>query len=435
MNEKIKDVIKEVLEDEESDDSSVFHKYIKKLDKDKLFESALKYETPQYILDISELRNRAKFFIKTFREKIPNSEFFYAFKCNDLPILIKNLKKEGFNADVASLFELKLALKLGFKKIIFSGPGKSVDELKLAIKNDVIINIDNFDEFERLKSLGKKCKVSVRVNTDNKITKTWSKFGVDISNLGKLIKEIKKSKLKLVGLHFHCSWNVNSERYVKNIKIISPYLEDIEFLDIGGGFFPEGIATLNKFSYKSEMVRMLSDYGVKVKFNENNFTMDKVDSLKKFADDISQALKKDIKIYFEPGRFISTHSTSILVKVVAVKKDCVIVDGGINLVGDFRFEEYSYVPIVNLSSFSLKFNKKTIYGPLCDPSDLWGYSYYGNGIKKGDVLCVLHQGAYTFSCAWRFIKPIAKYVVIDGKRIFIGKKEESFSERYSGCMF
>ena len=176
-------------------------------------------------------------------------------------------------------------------------------------------------------------------------------------------------------------------------------------------------------------------------FNSNKFSVRQVDPLETFAEEIGAQLNdsifplnKKLQILFEPGRYIVTHSTTILLKVVAIKQDSVVVDGGVNLNGDYRYEEFSFAPIVNLTRPSFKHRKKTIYGPLCDPSDLWGYSYYGESIKKGDVLAVLHQGAYTFSNSWRFIKPIAKYVALKDKKLILAKKEESFKDRYSGCI-
>lgn len=439
-----------------SDSKNVYNKYIKSLDIDTLVKSAEKFGTPQYILNSDELRKRARFFIETFRRHIPGLETFYAFKCNDFPVLVKTLKEEGLNADVAGPFELQLALKLGFDKIIFTGPGKSIEELELSIQNSdkVIINLDNEDEFLRLRSLKPKktVNVSIRLNPDTKITQSWSKFGIELKNLKGLIHQINKEpNINLIGLHFHCSWNQTPERYVKNISLVGGYLRKnfsdselskLQFFDIGGGFYPEDIAVMNKLSPKAELINILKEKG-DFEFSDFDpylFLTEKVEPLENFAREISEALKENIlslnpsiKIYCEPGRFIATHSTSILLKVVAEKDGCVIVDGGINMFGDYRFEEYAFAPIVNLSNFSTEIKRKIIYGPLCDPSDLWGYSYYGNGIKKGDVLAVLHQGAYTFCCAWRFIKPIPPYAVMDGKKLFIGKEQETFEQRYSGC--
>src|SRR3989338_9142687 len=102
--------------EEKSDDNdgSYFKEHIKEIigKKDIFFEAAKKYGTPQYILDEEKMKKKAINFISTFRSHIPNSDFFYAFKSNDLPYLIKRLKSYGYNADVASLFELQLALKI-----------------------------------------------------------------------------------------------------------------------------------------------------------------------------------------------------------------------------------------------------------------------------------------------------------------------------------
>ncbi|NTV23056.1 MAG: hypothetical protein HGA85_01610 [Nanoarchaeota archaeon] len=445
------------------DHPSVYHKYINELDRDILLKAANKLGTPQYVLNQDELIKRAIFFKETFTGYIPNVEFFYATKCNDLPFLVKTLKVTGFNADVAGMFELKLALKLGFKKIIFTGPGKSEEELKLVIKKNrqVILNIDNMDELDRLIALLKesktrrKIKISFRVNPDSTVTKVWSKFGIDIKHLKDAVTKVKKNQnLKLVGLHFHSSWNKTPERYMKKIKLLGDYLrknmqaetKKLEFLDIGGGFYPEDVASLAKTSNKGGIANIVQEFAedlnpkMKLDFNQYKFKINKVVPLEHFAREISTQLflyiyplNKKIKIYMEPGRFLVTHSTSILLKVIATKPNAVIVDGGINLLGDYRFEEYAYAPIVNLSQPSLNIKRKTIYGPLCDPSDLWGFSYFGAGIKKGDVLAVLHQGAYSFACAWRFIKPTAKYVAITGDQVAIVKEEEKFQDRYSGC--
>ncbi|MDO8741169.1 MAG: alanine racemase [Candidatus Woesearchaeota archaeon] len=452
--------IKKILEEKiKFDNGSFFHNDVKEAvnKKNFLLESAEKFGTPQYFLDEAKLKQRALFFMNTFKKYISNSEFFYAFKCNDLPFLIKTLKNISYNADVASLFELKLALKLGFDKIIFTGPGKENEELELAIKNNdkVILNIDNFDELERLAEIlekdkqNKKINVCIRLNPHDSVMEEWSKFGIELKELDNTIKKIKEHpQLKLRGFHFHCSWNCTPDKYVENIGIIGKHLKDnfsakdiseLEFIDVGGGFYPEGNALLFKDTDKGKILSLLNNNEI----DPHSIVIENAEPLDNFGREISAALEKhifplspSIKIYFEPGRFISMHSTTILTKVISIKNNGAIVDGGANMVGDFRFSEYSFAPLVNLNDPSPLLNKKTIYGPLCHPSDLWGYSFFGKNIKKGDVIAVLNQGDYVFSYASRFIKPAAPYIALTEENKFVVVKEkEKFEERYFGCKF
>jgi diaminopimelate decarboxylase len=177
-----------------------------------------------------------------------------------------------------------------------------------------------------------------------------------------------------------------------------------------------------------------------LRFDPLSFGITAVEPLETFASEISRCLREHMvplnpvmSIYLEPGRFIATPSTTILLRVTAVKRKCAIVDGGINMLGDYKFSEYAFSPIVNITRPSGRLERRVIYGPLCDPHDMWGYSYYGDGLKKDDVLAVLHQGAYTFSTAWRFIKPIPPYIAFTGSRLILAKKKERFRDRYAGC--
>lgn len=425
-----------------------------------LLKSAFRYGTPQYIVDEDYLVKRALLIKKTFSRYIKNLKVFYAFKCNDLPWVVRKLKGIGVYADVASLFELKLALRMGFGKIIFTSPAKTEEEIKLALKNyrSVILNIDSFDELRDILSIinsqnhENPLGVSLRVNTNNTTAKKWSKFGFKIDEIKTAAEMIKKSKrLVWKGLHFHSSWNSSPESYVQSIKIISEYLKNnfsedclksLKFLDIGGGFLPEGSEPLLGSRGRGMLLEIAADHSGK-EINLTKVSVNKKEPIFSFAKKISAAVKEcitkklklpNLEIWIEPGRFIASLPTYILVKVQAVKKDSVIVDGGINLIGSYDFL-YDFYPIINITRPSLELVKTKIYGPLCDPNDVMGYYYFGKKCRKNDILAVMHQGAYTFSTAWRFIRPIAPYLSFSGKRIVLAKKEETFKQRYMGCRF
>jgi len=444
-----------------ADDGTAYAHVVETLDRDLMLESAAAHGTPQYFLDVDALRARARTFASTMGEHVPGTECCYAFKCNDLPALTGALREGGFHADVAGHFELELALRQGFERILFSGPGKSERELELAAANAdrVIVNLDNLDEIDLLGGLVReeKLRVGFRINTASAKGGAWWKFGFDLDELPEAIRRVDASAgLQWTGIQFHGSWNKAPAAYVAQIERITGWLAanvdaarlgTLEFFDVGGGFYPEDQAVL----LQSEDRGMLLDLVGRRQGNRAEafreagidpvgFQVTPVRPLDEFARAIGDAVRRHVHpiipgatIYFEPGRYIATFATTILLKVMAVKSQGVIVDGGINMLGDYKLAEYSFAPVVNLSRPSTKLRRGTISGSLCDPADLWGYSHYGDELRVGDVVAVLHQGAYTFSGAWRFIKAVPAYVAAERGQLVVARAAETFDTRYAGC--
>ena len=102
----------------------------------------------------------------------------------------------------------------------------------------------------------------------------------------------------------------------------------------------------------------------------------------------------------------------LLMSVVDKKSDdLVITDAGTNAVGWERFET-DYFPVLNLSRPLLSEKPCQVLGSLCTPNDIWGYNYWGEDIRIGDVLMIPNQGAYTYSLRQYFIKAPPKVAVI-----------------------
>ena len=111
-------------------------------------------------------------------------------------------------------------------------------------------------------------------------------------------------------------------------------------------------------------------------------------------------------ICMEPGRWLCHDAMHILLTVADRKSpDVIITDGGTNAVGWERFES-DYFPVINLTRPGLDEHDCLVSGSLCTPHDLWGYSYFGDDIREGDLLLVPNQGAYTYSLRQQFIKPL-----------------------------
>ena len=456
-----------IVRERQGGTAGVLDVILRTLPMDTLRASVLRWGTPQYFLDEDQLRSTAGKFQAAMRGSIPSVSCFYAFKCNDLPVLVQAVRAEGFGADVAGAFELELAVKSGFDRIVFSSPGKDVKELRLAVRHRdrVIVMVDSMDELGLLRDVLRNRRLDPPVRVGFRLRPTalrttgepWSKFGLNFDDVARAVRAVDETPALLwSGLHIHASWNKTPDRYVDNVRRISKFLSErvarekvrgLSFVDLGGGFNPPQQASLLKSEDKGVLLELLAGRSEEAKamldastFDPFAFGVMPVAPLEDFAKEIGQAvrdhllpLNPDLAIYLEPGRYIATPSTTILLTVVAEKGDCVIVDGGINMLGDYKFSEYSFAPIVNLTRPNGPLCRRVVYGPLCDPHDLWGYSHYGDVLRKGDVVAVPHQGAYTFSTAWRFIKAVPPYVASRGGELMLAKKAESFRQRYAGC--
>ena len=84
-----------------------------------------------------------------------------------------------------------------------------------------------------------------------------------------------------------------------------------------------------------------------------------------------------------------------------------IVDGGNNMIGWEKYQYFAYAPLFDLTHFSFEREIPFVtYGSLCTPNDLWGYYLHCSSVEEGDVIALPWQGAYTYTLAQEFIKPI-----------------------------
>jgi len=357
---------------------------------------------------------------------------YYALKSNSHPLIATTLINEGIGLDVSSGLELETALDYGAKSIVFSGPGKRQDELQLAVTHadSVTILLDSFGELERLEQvaaeLDVKIRAGVRLTTDE--SGIWRKFGIPLDRLEHFFKKAKMCRfISLCGLQFHLSWNLNPEPHAVFIAHLGAELrglephhrEKIKFLDIGGGFWPEQGEWLQPAATPRGMLQTALSENPTGPLEHYRRA---ASSISDFAGHIAQALKKQLPsdmnctIFTEPGRWLCNDAMHILLTVVDRKSsDVVITDGGTNAVGWERFET-DYFPVINLSRPNLHEHECLVAGSLCTPHDIWGYSYFGDGIRKGDVLLVPNQGAYTYSLRQQFIKPLPNCVELSRGR-------------------
>ncbi|MEI6287808.1 MAG: alanine racemase [Bacillota bacterium] len=345
------------------------------------------------------------------------------------PEVCRLLTTAGLGMDVSSGCELQLVLGQGASKIVFSGPGKTEAELRLALTQPekVMVLADSFSELKKLSSLAAQqnivARVGVRLTTE--ADPLWRKFGIAAAELPEFWQTAHQLPgIDFCGLQFHTSWNMNPDAQVSFIRklgqtlrqIPRELLKQLKFIDIGGGIWPPAGEWLQHAATPVGVVEaalgMLRPDRWRLHYRQP------AAPLAVFAEAISAAINEhvrpysDCRIWFEPGRWIS-HDAMQLIMAVADKKtdDLVITDAGTNAVGWERFE-HDYFPVINLSRPQAVERPCRILGSLCTPHDVWGYSYWGSSIEAGDVLLIPSQGAYSFSLRQNFIKPVPEVVVI-----------------------
>ncbi len=390
-----------------------------------------RYGSPLWVLESEVLKNRAQDFSRTFSRYLDPTGFYFAMKSNNHPEVSATLLTAGFGLDVSSGAELETALALDAQDIVFSGPGKTDAELSLALdhRERVVLLMDSLGEMDRLNALiGRSVnhapmRVGIRLTSNP--NGLWRKFGILPERLPEFWNRIRSlSRIRFCGLQFHSSWNLTPDRQTDFIlhlgQMLSTMPEDflqcIDFIDVGGGYWPEQGEWLHCPDLEGAAVSgpdpSASAREVPLHFRMPATTLDE------FAQALSAAVRAHLfpavrcRICFEPGRWICHSAMHLLMTVVDRKApDLVVTDAGTNAVGWERFET-DYFPVLNLTRPDLSEKPCHVLGSLCTPHDVWGYAYFGKDIQVGDRLMIPCQGAYTWSLGQDFIKKRPGFVKI-----------------------
>ena len=386
-------------------------------------ELANKYKTPLYAYDFNYIVNQYQILKDAFGGK--KSLINYAIKANSNLSVVATLAKEGSGADCVSIGEVKRALKAGVKnyKIIFSGVGKSDDEIREALELDILmINVESAGELKRVEVIasefGKPARISIRVNP-NIDPKTHpyistglhaNKFGVDIDTAKRMYIDAKNSEyLDPVGIHFHIGSQLTELEPIKEASTIIADLVrslhaikvDIKFFDVGGGL---GI------KYDDETTIEPQDY----------------------ADAIASTLKGlDITIVMEPGRFIVGNSGYFITKVLYEKvngdKRFVIVDGAMNdLIRPSLYSAFHEIELLDAKGLETKCD---IVGPVCESGDFFAKDVMLAPTEHNDLIVIKSAGAYGFTMASNYnTRNRVAEVAVEGGKDRLIRKRESFDE-------
>ncbi len=378
-----------------------------------------KNKTPFYIYSESQIAFNFLKFANTFKKTDPL--ICFAAKSNSNLNILRFLGKLGAGADVVSGGELLKALKAGIRpnKIVFSGVGKTEEELKIAInKKILLINCESESEAKLVNNLAKKLRKKVSIgfrlnpNVDAKTHKKIStgkaenKFGLSIKNFKVFLKTVKTFKnVKLEALSVHIGSQIlNDTPFRKTLNVMSKLIKELKlnlkYVDLGGGF---GINYTDK-----EKPINLSQYSKLV----HNFSK-----------------KLNCKIIFEPGRSIIGNTGLLISKIQFIKKGAnknfIILDAGMN---DFMrpalYEAFHKIIPISKKSSRMK-GKIEFVGPICETTCKFGvYKNYPK-INENEFVAITNVGAYGSSLSSNYnTRPLVAEILINKNKLrYIRKKQ------------
>ncbi len=378
-----------------------------------------KNKTPFYIYSESQIAFNFLKFANTFKKTDPL--ICFAAKSNSNLNILRVLGKLGAGADVVSGGELLKALKAGIRpsKIVFSGVGKTEEELKIAInKKILLINCESESEAKLVNNLSKKLRKKVSIgfrlnpNVDAKTHKNIStgkaenKFGLSIKNFKIFLKTVKTFKnIKLEALSVHIGSQIlNDTPFRKTLNVMSKLIKELKlnlkYVDLGGGF---GINYTDK-----EKPINLSKYSKLV----HNFSK-----------------KLNCKIIFEPGRSIIGNTGLLISKIQFIKKGAnknfIILDAGMN---DFMrpalYEAFHKIIPISKKSSRMK-GKIEFVGPICETTCKFGvYKNYPK-INENEFVAITNVGAYGSSLSSNYnTRPLVAEILINKNKLrYIRKKQ------------
>ena len=388
-----------------------------KLDPQLLKQIAAFYGTPTYVYNLDRIKSQFSYFKEAF--DWPGLTICYAMKANYNTAILKTMKALGSFIDAVSPGDIHMARKCGFDadQILYTANNMKDAEVDQVMETGVLMNIDSLS---RLKKLARKypgTRVCLRFNPDvvdgehDKI-KTGgdlTKFGILLEDVGQVLEIVREHRIRVVGLHEHTgSGLVKSDSILTAMKRIMaiatrPNFPDLEFLDFGGGFKVPYGPDEEQIDYKH--------YGHKI-----------VRLFSKFCDSYG----KPLKLYFEPGKFLTAQAGHLLVEVNTIKKNrhraiCGTDSGFPQFIRPMFYDAYH--DIDNISNPLGKKVKYDVCGNICETGDLFARDRFINQIREGDLLSINDAGAYGYAMGGVYnLRPMPAEVVVENGRAWLSRK-------------
>lgn len=391
-----------------------------------LTDIAEQYGTPCYVYSKQALTQA----FNDFQAGLSTTDHLicFAVKANPNIAVLNVFAQLGAGFDIVSGGELARVLAAGGdpKKVVFSGVGKTADEMRAALDAGILcFNVESASELVRLnqvaEEMGKVAPVSLRVNP-NVDAKTHpyistglknNKFGVAIEDAVSVYqKAAAMPNIAVHGVDCHIGSQITEiapfidalDRVLGLVEALEGHKIHISHIDVGGGI---GI------TYDNETPPEFKQYTQAI---------------------LEKLNKKQVKLLFEPGRALVGNAGVLLTKVEYLKptesKNFAIVDAAMNdLMRPALYDAYH-----DIVPAQTRDGEKTVYeivGPVCETGDFLGHDRALN-LRENDILVVKSAGAYAMSMASNYnTRARAPEIMVDNNQCHIVRKREQITDLFA----
>ena len=383
-----------------------------------LLKIANEFGTPTYVYDSEKIKSQYLRLKNAFK-KVKDLQINYAVKASSNISILRFLNSLGSGIDAVSIQEVKLALSCGFEpeKIIYTPNGVSIKEIEDVSLLGVKINIDNLSILEEFGNKNLGIDVCVRINPhilaggNSKISVGHidSKFGISIHQTPHLLRIIRNTNIKVNGIHMHTGSDIlDTDVFLQASEILfdlASKLDYLEFIDFGSGFkvpYHQGDSETN-----------IEELGEKLSQRFNEFC---------------SVYGRDLKLIFEPGKYIISEAGVFLCRVNSIKQTTSTVfaqvDSGFNhLIRPMMYgANHSIENISNTNDIERYYS---VVGYICE-TDTFATNIKLKNVSTDDILCFKNAGAYCFSMSSNYnsrYKP-AEVMLINNTYKLIREREK-----------
>lgn len=374
---------------------------------------AKEYGTPTYVYSHRTLERHWKVFDGAFG-KTPRLVCF-SVKANPNLAILRTFAAQGAGADIVSGGELVRALKVGVdpKRIVFSGVGKTEEEMALALRHGILmINVESHEELLQLQLVAARAKakapIALRVNPD-----------IDARTHPHISTGLKKNKFGIESSR--CLEEYKFARTLANVEIVGVSTHIGSQITEVGPFIEAGRRIRS-------LVRDLAREGIAVRYVDMGgglgitYSEETPPSPRQYAQALRKGLGdlKDVTLVLEPGRVLVGNAGILLTRVLYTKrgvaKSFAIVDAGMNDIA--RPALYgSYHHLLPARRATGPEGAVDVVGPICESTDVLAKDRALPPLKGGDLVAIMSAGAYGISMASSYnTRPLPAEVLVRGER-------------------